>query len=142
MFLLVLIAAIGLSPICALCVPLLGGTLAGYLTGVFEGAVRPSEVNKRGAFAGLIAGGIALPGNLIASIANSLLLQNPQYQPFHRLLGMPVIEPEVVWVAQLCLACMVGLMNLLFSAGLGFAGGAIWSSSHSDQPPLSNPSIQ
>lgn len=141
MMLFVLLAATGLSPVCALCVPLLGGTLAGYLTGVFERTTPSGEMSKRGALAGLIAGGIALPGNLIASIINAFVLQNPQYQPFHLLLGTPAVEPEIVWGMQVGLACLVGLINILLSAGLGFAGGAIWSSSHRN-PMLTPPAMQ
>jgi len=136
MLLLVLIAAMGISPLCAICVPLLGGTLAGYLTGVFEKPVVSAEAEKRGAIAGLIAAGIALPGNFLASVINAAFLQNPQYQPFHRLLGTPIVEPEFVWGVQIGLACLVGLVNIALSAGLGFAGGAIWSATRRNQAPV------
>lgn len=49
MFLLVVLTAAGVSPLCALCVPLVTGLGAGYLTGVFEKPVEAGQAAKCGA---------------------------------------------------------------------------------------------
>jgi len=77
MFLFVLGLAAIISPFCALCVPLLTGLGAGYLAGVFDKPLDNREAAKRGAGAGAIAAGLAIFAQLIASVVNSLVLQNP-----------------------------------------------------------------
>ena len=125
MFLVVLILSAGVSPFCALCVPLAVGIVAGYLTGVFE--KNPLNVIGRGAGAGAIAGAIALVAQMAASVINAAVMQNPNYQ-LSRLLGTPAADSTTVWVLQLGLACVVGLVNIALTAGLGAVGGAIWKS--------------
>lgn len=124
MFILVLVGAAGLTPICALCVPLIAGLLAGYLTGVFE---KPAaeEALKRGAGAGAIAGAMGLVANIAAAIINAAVLQNPQFQ-LNRLLGLPPTDPTTVWLVQLGLNLCIGLFNVAFTAALGVGGVAIW----------------
>jgi hypothetical protein len=123
MFVVVLVLSAGLSPFCALCVPLVTGLLAGYLTGTFE--KNPQTVIRRGAGAGAIAGAAAILAQMAASVINGLVLQNPDYQ-LNRALGVPATEPTMVWALQLGLACFVGSVNVALTAGLGALGGAIW----------------
>lgn len=127
MFLLVLGLAAIISPFCALCVPLLTGLGAGYLTGVFDKPLSNGEAAKRGAGAGAIAAGLAIFAQIIASIINSLVLQNPQYQ-LGRILGADAVEPAVVWMIQIASALCIGLMNVGLTAAFGAGGGAIWFS--------------
>jgi hypothetical protein len=124
MFLLVIIGAAGISPFCGLCAPFLAGLLAGYLTGVFE---KPSSASagKLGAGAGAIAGGIGLFASVIAAIINSLVLQNPQFQP-NQFLGLPTASPATVWIGQILLNLCIGVVNIGLGAALGMGGAAIW----------------
>ncbi|MCQ3938831.1 MAG: hypothetical protein DPW18_17565 [Chloroflexi bacterium] len=132
MFLFVLLAAAVVSPLCALCVPLITGLAAGYLTGVFE--KDPLTAVERGAYAGAIAGGLGIVGQLIASIINALVLQNPEYQ-INDLLGLPTADPTTVWVSSIVMACCVGLINVGLTAALGAGGGAIWKNTAGKSVP-------
>lgn len=134
MFLLTLIAAI-VSPLCALCVPLVSGLLAGYLTGTFEKL--PDTAVTRGAMAGAIAGGIGIVGQIIASVINAAVMQNPQFQ-LNRALGLPASSPAMVWIGQIVMAFCVGLINVGLNAAFGAGGGAIWKgTAGKSQPPAS-----
>lgn len=123
-FVLVLVGAAGLTPFCALCVPLLTGLLAGYLTGMFEKPA-PADAMKRGAGAGAIVGGIAILANIIAALINSLVLQNPDLQP-NQALGLPASSPILVWLGQFGINICIGLVNIGLNAALGAGGIAIW----------------
>lgn len=125
MFLFVLGLAAVISPLCALCVPLLTGLGAGYLAGVFDKPLSNGEAAKRGAGAGAIAAAIAILAQMIASVINSLVLQNPQYQ-LGRLWGAETVDPAMVWVLQIVFALCIGLMNVGLTAAFGAGGGAIW----------------
>jgi ABC-type uncharacterized transport system permease subunit len=125
MFVVVLVLSAGLTPFCALCVPLVAGILAGYLTGVFE--KNPQNVVGRGASAGAIAGAIALLAQMVASLINAAVLQSPENQ-LNRLMGIEPTAAGTVWAVQLGLACIVGLVNIALTAGLGAVGGVIWKS--------------
>lgn len=135
MFLFVLLAAAVVSPLCALCVPLLTGLAAGYLTGVFEKS--PLTTVQRGAYAGAIAGGLGIVGQFIASIINALVMQNPEYQ-INELLGLPPSDPTSVWIGSIAIACCVGLINVGLTAALGAGGGAIWNNTAGKSLPPSD----
>lgn len=125
MFLLVLVLAMAISPLCALCVPLLTGLGAGYLAGVFDKPISNGDAAKRGAGAGAIAAGLAIFAQMIASIINSLVMQNPQYQ-LGRIWGAEAVNPAMVWALQIVLGACVGLLNVALTAAFGAGGGAIW----------------
>ncbi len=125
MFLFVLGLAAVISPFCALFVPLLTGLGAGYLAGVFDKPLSNGDAAKRGAGAGAITGGVAFFAQIIASILNSLVLQNPQYQ-LGRIWGAEAVDPAVVWALQILFALCIGLMNVGLTAAFGAGGGAIW----------------
>ncbi len=125
MFVLVLLAAAVVSPLCALCVPLLAGLAAGYLTGVFEVPSDMKTVATRGAYAGAIAAGLGIVGQMVAMVINAMVLQNPQFQ-VGQAFGLPPTDPTTVWAGQFLAACCVGLVNLALTAGFGAAGGALW----------------
>ena len=132
MFLLVLFAAAVVSPLCALCAPLIVGLLAGYLTGTFEKT--PGTVVNRGAIAGAIAGGIGIVGQIGAAIINAAVMQNPNNQ-INELFGLPPADAATVWLAQFGAAFCIGLLNVGLSAGLGAAGGAIWKGNAGKSQP-------
>jgi MFS family permease len=134
MFFAVLITAV-FSPLCALCVPILVGLGAGYLNGVFEKNTETAV--QRGAYAGAIAGGLGILGQLIASVINAVVLQNPNNQ-INDALGLPIADPGMVWVSQLGVACCIGLVNVALSAGLGAGGGAIWKNTAGKTTPPSD----
>jgi MFS family permease len=136
MFLLVVISAAVVSPLCALCMPLLVGLAAGYMTGMFEKT--PATTVQRGAYAGAIAGGLGIVGQMIASVINAAVLQNPAYQ-LNPALGLPVADASTVWVAQLATACCIGLVNVALSAGFGAGGGAIWNNTAGKSTPPAEP---
>ena len=132
MFFIVLLAASVVSPLCAFCVPLLTGLAAGYLTGVFE--KNPLTTVQRGAYAGAIAGGFGIFAQMIASVINSFVMQNPNFQ-INQSLGLPVADPATVWIAQIGVACCVGLVNVGLTAALGAGGGAIWNNTAGKSTP-------
>lgn len=134
MLVFVLVAAF-FSPLCALCVPLITGLAAGYMTGAFEKS--PATTVQRGAYAGAIAGGLGIIGQLIASVVNSLVLQNPNNQALNQALGLPTADPGMVWVVQLATACCLGLVNVGLNAAFGAGGGAIWNNTAGKNPPAS-----
>jgi hypothetical protein len=129
MFVLVLVVAI-FSPLCALCIPLFAGLGAGYLTGVFD--KNPETVVIQGAYAGAIAGALGILGQMIASVVNGMVMQNPDYQ-INQMFGLPAADPTAVWISQLGIACCIGLVNVALTAGLGAGGGAIWKSTAGKQ---------
>ncbi|MEW6086425.1 MAG: hypothetical protein AB1607_17710 [Chloroflexota bacterium] len=134
MLVLVLIAAV-FSPFCALCIPLVAGLAAGYMTGTFE--KMPATTVKNGAIAGAIAGGLGLVGQMLASVINALVLQNPNNQ-INDLFGVPAADPSAVWIGQLGFACCIGLINIALTAGFGAGGGAIWNNSAGKSSPPSD----
>ncbi|HMK08960.1 MAG TPA: hypothetical protein VK449_08025 [Anaerolineales bacterium] len=121
MFVLVLVFGAGVRPVCGLCVPILVGLLAGYLTGVFE--KNPQTVVGRGAGAAAIAGVAAVVASLLASVIFGALHPGMRYSGYFGLRGD---TPGFFWAMQLCIGCLVGLVNLALAAGLGALGGAIW----------------
>lgn len=131
MFVLVLIAAV-FSPLCALCISLVGGLAAGYMTGTFE--KMPATTVKNGAIAGAIAGGLGILGQLIASVINAAILQNPNNQ-INEVFGLPSADPSQVWISQLGVACCIGLINVALTAGFGAGGGAIWNNTAGKSAP-------
>lgn len=135
MFLFVLLGASIISPLCALCVPLFTGLGAGYLTGVFEKNILTAV--QRGAYAGAIAGALGIVGQMIASVINAAVMQNPNNQ-LNQVLGLPAADPATVWLSQLGVACCVGLVNVGLTAALGAGGGAIWNNTAGKSLPPSD----
>lgn len=131
MLLLVLAAAL-VSPFCALCVPLIAGLAAGYMTGVFE--KNPATAVQRGAAAGAIAGALGIVGQLIASVINAAVMQNPDNQ-INQMLGLPPADPMSVWTGAIAAACCIGLLNIGLTAALGAGGGAIWNNTAGKSAP-------
>lgn len=134
MLFLVLIVAL-FVPVCALCIPLVTGLAAGYMTGMFE--KMPATNIKNGAIAGAIAGGLGIVGQLIASVVNAAVLQNPNNQ-INDLLGVPASSPSEVWMTQIGIACCFGLINVALTAGFGAGGGAIWNNTAGKSTPPSD----
>ncbi|MCS6994710.1 MAG: hypothetical protein N2117_01510 [Anaerolineales bacterium] len=132
MFFIVLLLAVGISPLCALCVPLFTGLGAGYLTGIFDKPLSNSQAAQRGAIAGAIAGGISLPAQMIASVINAMVLQNPQFQ-LSQFFGGEVVDPTTVWLAQIAFAICIGLLNIGLTTAFGAGGGAIWFSTKGEK---------
>ena len=135
MFLLVLLGASIVSPLCAFCVPLFTGLGAGYLTCVFEKNTLTTV--QRGAYAGAIAGALGIVGQMVASVINAAVMQNPNNQ-LNDVLGLPAADPATVWIAQIGVACCVGLINVGLTAALGAGGGAIWNNTAGKSLPPSD----
>jgi hypothetical protein len=133
LFLLVLIAASVISPLCAFCLPIFAGLGAGYLTGVFDKPA-PEDVVKRGAIAGTIAGGIAIFAQVLAAVINSLVLQSTGFNPA-AIFGGEAIDPMTIWVGQFFAAFCVGLLNVGLMAGFGALGGLLWRNQAARQQP-------
>lgn len=131
LFLLVLISASVVSPLCALCFPVFAGLGAGYLAGYFDKPA-PEGALRRGALAGAISGGIAIFGQFVAALINAFVLQNPQFNP-GQLFGGQAIDPTVIWLAQLGGAMCIGLLNVALMAGFGALGGLLWKNSAAKQ---------
>jgi hypothetical protein len=106
------------------------------MTGAFEKT--PATTVQRGAYAGAIAGAVGILGQLIASVVNSVILQNPNNQALNEALGLPIADPGMVWAAQLGTACCLGLLNVALNAGFGAGGGAIWNNTAGKTPPASS----
>ncbi|GAB4489867.1 MAG: hypothetical protein OHK0031_13460 [Anaerolineales bacterium] len=135
MFLLVLGAAVVISPLCALCVPLLAGLGAGYLAGRFDQPLSSGAAMKRGAGAGAMAALFGLAAQVMAAIINGLVLQNPQFNPGRVFGGVP-IDSSLVWAGQIFAGLCVGLLNIGLTAAFGAGGAAIWwNTAGKNQPP-------
>ncbi len=119
-------AAAIVSPLCAVCVGVLLGLPAGYLAGVFDKPMDSGEALKFGAGAGAIAGVGGVIGQLVAAVINALVIGSTFLADFYEQVGLPPTDTSSVWMVQLTLACIVGLLNLALMAGLGAGGGAIW----------------
>ncbi len=127
-FFLVLGISTIVSPLCAPCLGLLLGLGAGYVAGNYD---KPSDVNsslRRGAIAGAIAGGLGLLGGLVGGVINGFLLKPEDFSSIYQLLGLP--NPNYtqgnIWALQLGGGFCIGLLNVVWMAILGLAGGAIW----------------
>jgi hypothetical protein len=140
MFFLVLGAAAVVSPFCALCIPLFTGLGAGYLAGVFDHPALNGDAAKRGAGAGAIAAGLAILAQILASIINALVLQNPQYQ-LGRLWGADAVSPSAVWGLQILFGLCIGLLNVGLTAAFGAGGGAIWFSTAGKKQTVVPPAL-
>lgn len=138
-FVLVLVISL-VSPLCSLCVTLLLGLGAGYVAANTERPLASNEGTRIGAGAGALAGGLVIPGQLIAAAINASAMQGPGGQVFNELLGLPPADPTTVWLAQLAVGCCIGLLNLGVFAGMGAVGSALWfrrgrgAASQEDEP--------
>jgi hypothetical protein len=101
--------------------PILTGLWRATLTGVFE--KNPQTVIGRGAGAAAIAGIAAVVAQMLASAINGALRPGADYSG---LFGLSGDSQGVFWALQLCLGCVIGLVNLGIAAGLGAIGAAIW----------------
>jgi hypothetical protein len=125
--LLVVVAAAGLSPLCAPCVAIILGLAAGYLAGVFDKPISSGDSAKKGAIAGGIAGVLGMLGNIIAGLINAVVLGSMgMMDSFNQILGLPSSDPATVWIGQIIAALCIGIINLVLMAGIGAGGGAIW----------------
>jgi hypothetical protein len=127
-FLLVLLSAIIVSPLCAPCLGLFIGLGAGYCAGVFDKPNNSGDSVKKGAIAGAIAGGIGIIGGLIGAVINGALVNPASLQTIYEALGITgvTIDKTNLWVGQLTAAVCVGLFDVVWMAILGVAGGALW----------------
>jgi hypothetical protein len=135
MFVMVLVASLSISPLCALCLPLFVGMGAGYLAGVFD-KPDPEEALKRGAITGAIVGGIAVFAQVIAAVINAVVLQNSGFNPAILFGDTSPVAPLTIWGGQIAVACCVGLLNIGLMAGFGALGAVIWRNSAAKQQPV------
>jgi hypothetical protein len=115
-----------LSPICAICIPIFLGLGAGYVAARNERPFESQDSLKVGAGAGAIAGGLMIPGQLIAAVVNASTMAATGGAEITELFGLPPLEPSTIWAAQVVFGCCFGLLNLILMTGLGAAGSAIW----------------
>ena len=128
-FLLVaLFASVG-SPFCSLCVVILMGLGAGYVTGVFDKPISSPEATRKGAIAGAITGAMAILAQMLAAVIVSALYQTNQSLYVSLCPGTQLPDPGTFWVLELGTGCCIAIVNVGISAGLGIAGSAIWFSS-------------
>jgi len=86
-----------------------------------------------------IAGAVGILGQLIASVINAMVLQNPNNQ-INEMFGLPASGPSEIWATQIGVACCFGLINVALTAGFGAGGGAIWNNTAGKSTPPSAPS--
>lgn len=126
-----LVLILGTSLIHQLCAPCMGfflGLVAGFLAGVFDKPATVSESLKRGAIAGVIAAGFGLVGSLVGAVINSSLGNPADIEAFGKALGLSnyTVTQGEIWMYQVIFAACTGLINIVWMAILGLAGGAIW----------------
>ena len=127
-FVLVLGAAIVITPFCAPCLGFVLGIAAGYVTGVFDKPINSAESIRKGGTAGAIAGALGLLGSIIGGVINGALLNPASIQSFTQVLGMNnyTVTQTQIWTYQLVFGVCVGLFDIVWMAILGVAGGALW----------------
>jgi hypothetical protein len=135
-FVMVVAAGAVVSPFCTPCAGILVGLLAGYLAGVFDKPLNGGAGAKSGAVAGAIAGVLGILGNFTAGVINGLVVNPAAVGALARQFGLtaPSMDQSTIWVSQLTMACCIGLVNLVLMAGLGAAGGALWTSFNKQNP--------
>src|SRR4030043_863777 len=117
-----------LTPLCAPCVGLFLGLLAGYVAVVFDKPASSRGAVRKGGMAGAITGGVAFLGSFIASIINGALVNPSNLEALYRTLGVNNmgIDQTTIWIGQIVGGCCIGLFNLIWMGVLGIAGGALW----------------
>jgi glycerol uptake facilitator-like aquaporin len=125
---LILASATLLTPLCAPCLGLFLGILAGYAAGIFDKPTSSREAIRKGGIAGVITGSLALVGSLLASIINGAIINPSSLEAFYRNLGINnlPIDPTTIWIGQIAGGCCIGLFNVFWMGILGVAGGALW----------------
>ena len=127
-FILVLLSAIIISPLCAPCLGLVLGLAAGYVAGAFDKPNDTGDSAKKGAIAGAIAGGIGILGGLTGAVINGVLLNPSNLEALYKAFGLSGVSTDqtTIWIGQLVGAFCVGLFNVVWMAILGAGGGALW----------------
>ncbi len=127
-----------ISPICAPCLGIFLGLAAGYVAGVFAKPPTSGESVRIGGFAGLIAGGLGLVGELIGGAINASTYNAAAMQEVYKILGIPTtsMTPAEVLTYQLGGAACIGIFNVVWMAALGIAGGALWYQVVGKKQPL------
>ena len=125
---LILASATILTPLCAPCLGLFLGILAGYVAGIFDKPTTSRDAVRKGGIAGVITGGLALAGSLLAGIINGAIINPSNLDAFYRTLGINniPIDPTTIWIGQITGGCCIGLFNVFWMGILGVAGGALW----------------
>ncbi len=139
MFVLALAAGAVISQFCTPCLALFIGLGAGYLAGVYDKPALQNDALKKGAIAGAIAGGIGILGQLIAGVINASYLRP---ETLNNLFGQNLVNQQMLWLGQMGGAVCIGLFNVLFMAGLGVGGAAIWNAMRNQNqtpPPVYPP---
>lgn len=126
-FVLALAAGAFVSPLCGLCIGLLGGLAAGYAAGVFDRPAESSSASKSGTGAGAIAGLGVLLGLTIAGVVNSFRFSPQEVADLMQVFGLPVSgDPTVYYAGLIAGPFCTGLFNVALMAGVGALGGMLW----------------
>jgi hypothetical protein len=117
-----------IHPLCAPCVGLFIGLVAGYGAGVFDKPINSGESIRKGGIAGAIAGALGFVGGFIGGVINGAVVNPSSVEVFTRLFGISNfnITQAEIWIYQLVFAVCVGLFNVIWMAILGVVGGALW----------------
>lgn len=119
--------SVTISPICAPCLTVFFGLAAGYFSGVFDKPFSKDEITKQGANAGLIAGGLAFIGQVIASVINGIVVGPEGANAFGNAIGFASsIDADRYYISLVALTICVGVLNLGIMAGFGALGGMAW----------------
>ncbi len=125
-FVLSVIAAL-IAPLCGLCVVVVVGLVAGYLSGVFDRPMTGALAARTGAAAGGIASVGALSGQLLAAAGLAAFFPEGSQlaaEIVADIQGIPAPEltSGFIWAQQLAIACCVGLLNVGVLALFGVGG--------------------
>jgi MFS family permease len=122
-----------LSSLCTLCFTPFLAAGAGYLAARFDRPTLPAISIKRGATAGVLAGGGMLLGLICATLVHGILLTHSPTMvsamaPLARELGIENVftNPDNYWELIFRTNSMCGLLNLMIMATAGAAGGRLW----------------
>ncbi len=127
-FILVLGSAIIITPLCAPCLGLVIGLAAGYVACSYDKPASSGESIQKGAIAAAIAAGIGFFGSLIGGIINGMTVTPAMIESFARSLYITNINltQAQILTYQLVIGVLAGVFNIVWMAGLGIAGGALW----------------
>lgn len=124
--LIVNICASFVSGLCGPAVALIGGIVAGFLTGRQEKAVTKSAGAQGGAISGAVAGALMIVGQIIGGIAALVYLQTTGTSlPFGTIppSSAGINEQLPYYLSGVGAACCFGLVGLALAALTGAGGG-------------------
>ncbi len=118
-----------ISPVCTLCVTPLIGLGVGYLTSWFEQPDIAPRSFQRGVFAGSITAMLMIPGQIVATLTNAIILTNLEnWSNYANNLGLvnAPLSNEDYWQTTLITNTMCGGFNIVVIVSFAAVGSMLW----------------